>query len=116
MIAEIFSALSLFLGGAFIFVAAIGVLRMPDVFTRIHCSTKAGTLGVGLILLSIALHFKSGEIITRSLAAIFFIVITAPVSAQIIGMAAYKSGSKLWKGSIIDHMDKKDSLNDIILK
>lgn len=103
---EFFSALTLILGGSFIFIAALGVLRMPDVFTRIHSSTKAGTLGIGLILLSIALYFKTGEIITRSIAAIFFIVITAPVSAQIIGMAAYKSGAKLWKGSVVDPVGK----------
>lgn len=108
---DILSGLCLFIGGAFIFIAALGVLRMPDVYTRIHCSTKAGTLGVGLILLSIALYFQTGEIITRSIATIFFIVLTAPVSAQIIGMVAYKSGAKLWQGSIIDQMNNKDAID-----
>lgn len=106
---EIFSGICLFLGGAFIFIASLGVLRMPDVYTRIHCSTKAGTLGVGLILLSIALYFRTGEVITRSVATIFFIVLTAPVSAQVIGMVAYKSGVKLWQGSVVDQMNGKDS-------
>lgn len=105
---EILSGVCVFLGGAFIFIASIGVLRMPDVYTRIHCSTKAGTLGVGLILLSIALYFRTGEVITRSVATIFFIVLTAPVSAQVIGMVAYKSGVKLWQGSVIDQMDGKE--------
>lgn len=105
---EILSGVCVFLGGAFIFIASIGVLRMPDVYTRIHCSTKAGTLGVGLILLSIALYFRTGEVITRSVATIFFIVLTAPVSAQLIGMVAYKSGVKLWQGSVIDQMDGKE--------
>jgi len=105
---EILSGVCVFLGGAFIFIASIGVLRMPDVYTRIHCSTKAGTLGVGLILLSIALYFRTGEVITRSVATILFIVLTAPVSAQVIGMVAYKSGVKLWQGSVIDQMDGKE--------
>lgn len=93
-------------GGSFIFIAALGVLRMPDVYTRIHSSTKAGTLGVGFILLSIALHFSTVAIITRCLAAILFIIITAPVAAQLIGMAAYKSGVPLWKESVPDQMKK----------
>ncbi|MFA7614792.1 MAG: monovalent cation/H(+) antiporter subunit G [Candidatus Caldatribacteriota bacterium] len=106
---EMLSGICLFLGGAFIFIASLGVLRMPDVYTRIHCSTKAGTLGVGLVLLSIALYFRTGEVITRSVATIFFIVLTAPVSAQVIGMVAYKSGVKLWQGSVVDQMNGKDS-------
>lgn len=85
---------------------------MPDIYTRIHSSTKAGTLGIGLILFSIALHFKTGEIITRSVATILFIVLTAPVTAQLIGMVAYKSGAKLWKGSLINQLDDGEAKND----
>lgn len=112
VITEIISSIFLFLGGSFIFIAALGVLRMPDVYTRIHSSTKAGTLGIGLILLSIAIHFKTGEVVTRSIATIFFIILTAPVSAQLIGMVAYKSGSKLWKGSVVNQLKESDSLRN----
>jgi len=108
-IIEIISGIFLLLGGSFIFIAALGVLRMPDVYTRIHSSTKAGTLGIGLILLSMATHFRTGEVITRSIATIFFIVLTAPVSAQLIGMVAYKSGAKLWKGSVVNQLKGTDS-------
>lgn len=108
-IIEVISGVFLLLGGSFIFIAALGVLRMPDIYTRIHSSTKAGTLGVGLILLSVAIFFRTGEIITRSLAVVFFIILTAPVAAQLIGMVAYKSGAKLWKGSVVNQLNKKDS-------
>lgn len=96
-------------GGSFIFIAALGVLRMPDVYTRIHSSTKAGTLGVGFILLSVAMHFSTVGIVTRCIAAIFFIIITAPVSAQLIGMAAYKSGLFLWKESHINQQQNSSN-------
>src|SRR5690606_41392977 len=103
-IIEIISGIFLLLGGSFIFIAALGVLRMPDIYTRIHSSTKAGTLGIGLILFSIALHFKTGEIITRSVATILYIVLTAPVTAQLFGMVAYKSGDNPWTGSLINNV------------
>ena len=106
---NIVSSILFLLGGSFIFIASLGVLRMPDIYTRIHSSTKAGTLGVGLILISIAIHFRTGEILTRSIAAIVFIVLTAPVTAQLIGMVAYKSGVKLWDGSLVNQMDEGDA-------
>ena len=44
---DIAASLVLLIGGAFCLIAALGVVRMPDVFMRMHASTKAGTLGVG---------------------------------------------------------------------
>ena len=95
----------LIVGGAFFaFVAGLGVLRMPDIMIRMHASTKAGTLGCGMILLAVALHFQDTATVSRAIAAILFILITAPVAAHMIGRAAYRTGVPLWHGNVIDEM------------
>ena len=92
----------LVLGGLFSAVAGIGVLRLPDVLVRMHASTKAGTLGVGLIVLGVALHFDGTLAITKALLIVVFLLLTAPVGAHLIGRAAYRSGTPLWEGTVVD--------------
>lgn len=103
---ELFSSLCLLIGALFIFIAALGVLRMPELYMRIHSSTKAGTLGLGFIFLGVAIFFQEVSIVMRSLATITFIILTAPVAAHIIARAGYKIGVPLWKGSIVDEMNE----------
>jgi multicomponent Na+:H+ antiporter subunit G len=90
------------LGGFFCFVAGFGVLRLPDVLMRMHASTKAGTLGSGLILVAVAIYFGDLATITRAVAAILFLLITAPVAAHMIGRAAFRVGVPLWNTKIED--------------
>lgn len=102
--AESLSLLLLLLGSIFMLLAAIGLARMPDVFTRLHSTTKSSTLGVGLIMLGVALLFNDFAIGVRALAIVAFIFSTAPVAAHMIGRAAYLSGVPLWKGTLSDEM------------
>ena len=99
---EILTALLVVAGGLFAVAAALGVLRLPDVLIRMHASTKAGTLGCGLILVAVAVHFGETGIIARAVAAIVFLMLTAPVAAHMIARAAYRTGVPLWKGTVID--------------
>ncbi len=101
---EIIVSLFILSGGLFTLVAALGVLRLPDVLIRMHASTKAGTLGCGLLLVAVAIYFGEGAITARAIAAIVFLVLTAPVAAHMIGRAAYKTGVPLWKGTLVDEM------------
>jgi len=89
-------------GAFFILTAAIGILRMPDLFLRMSASSKAGTLGIGLILVGVAIFFNDFSITSRSFAVITFMLITAPVAAHMIGRAAYFDGTPLWKGTLFD--------------
>ena len=95
-------ALLLLSGGFFVLVAGLGILRMPDVLIRMHASTKAGTLGAGLILSAVAVYF--GDLTTVSIAGltILFLVVTAPVAAHMIGRAAYRTGVPLWERMVLD--------------
>ena len=95
------------LGALFVLLAAIGTLRMPDQYLRISVNTKAATLGVGLLLTASALFFLNLSVTTRVIAVIIFILITAPVSAHLIGRTSYFLGNKLWKGSITDDLEGK---------
>ena len=101
---DLITAFFVVAGGLFALVASVGVLRLPDIFIRMHASTKAGTLGCGLILVAVAIYFADGGTITRAIAAIVFIVLTAPIAAHMIGRAAYRTGVPLWKGTVVDEL------------
>lgn len=84
------------------FVAAIGLLRLPDLYTRMHAVTKAGTLGIGLLLVSAAVAFGDVSVASRALAVVIFVLLTAPVSAHMIGRAGYLGNVTLWEGTWFD--------------
>ncbi|MBU4315956.1 MAG: monovalent cation/H(+) antiporter subunit G [Proteobacteria bacterium] len=91
-------------GAFFILVAAIGILRLPDLYMRVSAAAKASTLGIGLSLLGVALHFNELGIASRAVATIVFIAITSPVAAHLIGRAAYHNGVPLWEKTVVDEL------------
>lgn len=93
------------IGAIAILLASIGVLRMPDLYLRLSVTTKAATLGVGLILLGAAFWFQNVGVTSRVLAIILFTTLTAPVSAQLIARAAYLIKTKMWEHTVIDELD-----------
>lgn len=93
------------LGASFILLAAIGVVKMPDLYLRMSVTTKAATLGIGMILVAAALYFSDTAITSRVLAIILFMLLTAPVGAHMIGRASYFTGVKLWADSKFDDLE-----------
>jgi len=79
----------LLLGAVFALIGSIGLVRLPDIFTRLHGPTKATTMGVGAILLGSILFFstRTGLSLHEILVTVF-LFITAPVSAHLIARAA----------------------------
>ena len=102
--AQVISQILLLIGAGFMLIAAIGVMRMPDLFMRMHSSTKSATLGVGFMMLGTAVYFADLAITTRVLAVVLFLFVTAPVAAHVIGRAAYFSGVPLWEGTLSDEL------------
>ena len=102
---EILTSILLVLGGLFGLMAALGVVRMPDVLIRMHASTKAGTLGCGLILAAVAVHFAETSIVARAVATIVFLMLTAPIGAHMIARAAYRMGVPLSENMVVDELD-----------
>ncbi len=101
---EIIISILLVVGSFFMLIAGLGMLRMPDLFLRMSCSTKAATIGVGTLLFALALYFTQLGVTTRALATICFIFLTSPVGAHRIGRIAYLVGVELWEGTIIDEL------------
>jgi multicomponent Na+:H+ antiporter subunit G len=98
------AAVLLVLGTLFMLLAAVGLLRLPDVYLRMSAASKAATLGVSLVLLGAAVHFGSLAVVGRVLAIVTFLFLTAPVAAQVIGRAAHRRGSPLWQGTTVDEL------------
>ena len=102
MIREILVSIFLLIGGFLSLVAATGVIRLPDTFTRMHAATKTGTVGVSAIVIGMMLHFSAITVTSRGILVIAFFLLTAPVAAHMIGRAAYRSGVSLWILTRID--------------
>lgn len=90
---DIISIIALLGGLFFLFVGTVGLLRLPDVYNRLHATTKCDTLGAGLLLLSLALQSSLAVGIRLVLLAVF-ILVTNPTAAHVIAKAAYITGVK----------------------
>ncbi len=91
-------------GTAFMILAGVGIIRLPDLYCRASATTKAATLGIGCLLAATAIHFGDLRVTTRVLATIAFLFLTAPVAAHLIGRAAYRSNAPLWQGTVRDEL------------
>jgi multicomponent K+:H+ antiporter subunit G len=86
---DLLTAFLLLLGAGFVLVGSIGLVRLPDIFTRLHGPTKATTLGVGSILLGSVLYFSARQGLSlHEVLVSLFLFLTAPVSAHLIARAA----------------------------
>lgn len=94
------------IGAFFSLAAAIGLLRLPDVYSRMHAASKAGTLGSGLMLIALAIYSDDLATTTRAIAGVIFFLLTAPISAHLLAKAAYAVGYRLSDQSVIDEMKK----------
>lgn len=97
--------LLLAIGTTFTLVAAIGLLRMPDVYMRLQVSTKGATLGVGSLLLAVPLFFTDLEVAVRALLIVAFIFLTTPISGHMLARAAYIVGVPLAKRAVVDELE-----------
>jgi len=96
------AATFLILGSAFMLLAGVGLIRLPDLFLRMSATAKAATLGAALTALGAAVHFGDAAIAGKVLVIVFFLFLTAPVAAHKIGRAGYRRGAPLYEGTICD--------------
>ena len=99
---DIIVGLLLLTGSFFAFVASVGLLRLKDVYMRMHAASKAGTLGSGLMLLGLAVFAVELDVVTRAVAGIVFFLLTTPVSTHLLARAAYLAGYKPCSETEID--------------
>ena len=100
----------LVLGALLGLVAAVGILRLPDVLSRMHATTKPATLGLVLLLLAAAIHLDSLADSILVLLVIVFQFVTAPAAMHLVGRAAYRSGVRL--GLTVDDLAGTDEVPD----
>ena len=103
---EAIVAIFILIGTFFSFLSAIGLIRLPDVYTRSHAASKSTTLGVLCTLFGTFLYFLVSDsyISIRLILGIFFVFLTAPVSAHMICRSAYRSNVKLADVSVQDDL------------
>lgn len=103
-IIQLIAAMLLVLGCFFCLSAAVGLLRFPDVITRLHAATKPQVFGLVLILSAIGLRLWSWESTCLVVLVAGFQVLTAPVSAHMVSRTAYRLG--LWNANeaVIDEL------------
>lgn len=107
MILDIVIAVLLVSGSAFALIAALGIVRLPDFYMRMHAATKASAFGLVLIFLAGAMFFSDVLILLEILLIIFFVYVTAPVAGHLIGRAAYHMNVPLWEETQVDELGNK---------
>ena len=100
---NLFSAVLLITGATFCLLGALGLLRFPDLPSRLQAATKPQTLGLLLILLGTALRLDVEDAATLGLVALFQ-VLTAPVISQLLGRSAYRAGSMRRDLLVVDEL------------
>lgn len=103
---EVIVSILVLSGTALSLLSSLGILRLPDVYTRSHAATKAATLGILCILLAAFLYFalRHGVTSVRLLLGIIFVFLTAPVAGHLITRAAHRSGVELSDTSVNDDL------------
>jgi multicomponent Na+:H+ antiporter subunit G len=101
---DILVSLLLIVGSIFMFLASLGIVRFPDLFTRMHAATKAPSFSMGCILIAVSIHFADFIVLFQSLIILFFIFLTLPIGAHMIGRAAYLVKTPLWDKNVIDQL------------
>ena len=110
MIRELLVSVFLLIGGLLSLAAAVGVIRLPDLFTRMHAATKTGTVGVASISIAMMIYFAELTVTSRGILVIMFFLLTAPIAAHMIGRAAYRSGVSLWILTRVDEWKSHGSM------
>ena len=88
MVADVLTWAFLLAGGFFVVVGGIGLLRMPDLFTRMHASGIADTMGTGLILVGLAFQSDDWLVTVKLLLILYFVVFTNPTSTHAVARSA----------------------------
>lgn len=108
---EWIAAFLLIFGSLFMLIAAIGVVKLPDVYMRMHAITKAASLGAILMLAAVSILYVTWIVWVEALMVIVFIIFTTPVATQMISKAAHEGHMPKGDGYIMDELEdfnKKD--------
>jgi multicomponent Na+:H+ antiporter subunit G len=83
-------------GALFFLVGTLGLLRLPDFYTRVHAATKCDTVGAGAILLALALHVAPHPEALKILTLLALVLLSSPTAGHALARAAHDTGLKPW--------------------
>jgi multicomponent Na+:H+ antiporter subunit G len=95
-VSELVGSLFILLGAVFLFSAGVGLLRMPDPFTRIQAGTKATTLGAALVMIGLAIYHPGWSF--KLLLVVGFVFVSNPVSSHALARAGHRRGTPMAPG------------------
>jgi multicomponent Na+:H+ antiporter subunit G len=101
---EVVASVAILLGSALALVAGIGLVRLPDVFARMHAATKPATLGLVLICLGAGVTDAELADVAKLVLVVVLQFLTAPVGAHMVGRAAYHAGGLLHADTVLDEL------------
>jgi multicomponent Na+:H+ antiporter subunit G len=99
---EWIASILLLLGSFLMLVAAIGAVRMPDIYSRAHAAAKAASLGVVLLVSAAALVHRT--VLLESILIVLLVYLTAPVASHMIARSAFRTGQPFWHGTTINEL------------
>ena len=96
-VTEIITSVLLIAGAVFFFAGTVGLLRFPDVYTRLHALTKADNVGLGLVVIGLALQAESWALAGKLLLIWLLVLLAGSSVAHLVAGAARQRGIKPWK-------------------
>lgn len=94
---ELLSTALLIIGALFFFAGTVGLLRFPDVYTRLHALTKADNLGLGFVVLGLALQAESLWVAAKLGIVWALVLLSSSISCQLIATSALRRGVTPWR-------------------
>jgi len=106
---QLTGAIMALIGSVFLFLGALGIVRMPDIYNRMQAGTKSTTLGTILTLLGLGIY--KTDWILQIIMLIFFIVITNPLSSHALARASHFMGVPLSSKTVVDKLQEDEEVN-----
>ncbi len=94
---DVISILLIATGCLFFITGSIGMLRLPDVFTRLHATTKADNVGLGLLIIGLALTAESLIVAAKLILIWLLVMLAGATTCHLIAQAALRSGTRPWR-------------------
>lgn len=97
MLIDSLSAVLLVTGGVFFFAGTVGLLRFPDVYTRLHALTKADNVGLGLIVAGLVIQASSWAVVVKLIVVWLLVLLSGASVAHLVARSALRLGVRVWK-------------------
>ncbi|MCC5785552.1 MAG: monovalent cation/H(+) antiporter subunit G [Phycisphaerales bacterium] len=105
LIADALVILLMVSGTLLFLLAAVGIVRMRDVYTRMQAASKAGSLGVACMVMAVAMYFKSLNVAVEATLVVLFIFLTTPIATHLIARAGYFVRVPIWERTARDELE-----------